>query len=81
MNLAFLIAGLVGVLTYALAALAFAFHASVSLQSGFATGLGWTFGRDTQPIRFWVQVAAASLFALFFLLQIVRGIWALSRIA
>ena len=80
MNLAISIAAVVGIVTYALAALGFGYHAAVTLRSGSAAGLGWKFLRDTQPARFWTQVVAAFLFSLYFLLQIAGSIWAISRI-
>jgi TRAP-type C4-dicarboxylate transport system permease small subunit len=75
----FWLAAFFGILICALAALAFIYHVAVSIRSGSAVGLGWTFNRADKPAQYWTQITSAILFGAYFLLLIAGAIASLGR--
>ena len=70
-----LLALVISLMVGGLAATAFIYHVVVSLRSRSAVGLGWAFTRDQRPGHYWLQLFAATIFALYFVVQAVGGTW------
>ena len=49
----------------------FLYYIRISLKKRVAIAPGWSFDRDEQPVRFWVQISVAGFAALKIMAEIV----------